>query len=147
MNFWWPNKCFISCISIRKTLYIYLQCGKIFVFREKTSNGSGINDAKYNKIILSHKSWIVSTQFNTLQNEFLRSMLKGIQDIFLIDLLRYVLQLIFRLTPLTSAGKGNEKLVNEKLCNTVLILDALYIVFHKKVRPFQPRKQKYKEKL
>ena len=37
----------------------------------------------------------------------------------------YFLQLIFRLTPLTSAVKSNEKLVNKKLCNTVLILDAL----------------------
>ena len=37
----------------------------------------------------------------------------------------YSLQLIFRLTPLTSAAKSNEKLVNKKLCNTVLILDGL----------------------
>ena len=28
---------------------------------------------------------------------------------------------------MTSAAKSNEKLVNEKLCNTVLILNALYI--------------------
>ena len=27
---------------------------------------------------------------------------------------------------MTSATKSNEKLVNQKLCNTVLILDALY---------------------
>ena len=27
---------------------------------------------------------------------------------------------------MTSTAKSNEKLVNEKLCNTVLILDALY---------------------
>jgi hypothetical protein len=27
--------------------------------------------------------------------------------------------------PLTSAAKSNEKLVDQKLCNTVLILDAL----------------------
>ena len=32
---------------------------------------------------------------------------------------------IFRLTPLTSAAKRNQKLVNQKLCNTVLICDAL----------------------
>ena len=42
------------------------------------------------------------------------------------------MQLIFRLTPLTSAAKSNEKLVNQKLCNIVLILDALYLIF-----PFQ----------
>ena len=30
----------------------------------------------------------------------------------------YFLQLIFRLTPLTSSLKSNEKLVNQKLCNT-----------------------------
>ena len=29
---------------------------------------------------------------------------------------------------MTSAAKSNEKLVNQKLCNTVLILDALYLV-------------------
>ena len=34
----------------------------------------------------------------------------------------YFLQLTFRLTPLTLAVKSNEKLVNQKLCNTVLIL-------------------------
>ena len=33
------------------------------------------------------------------------------------------MQLIFRLTPLTFAAKSNEKIVNQKLCNTVLILD------------------------
>ena len=36
------------------------------------------------------------------------------------------MQLIFRLSPLTSAEKSNEKSVDQKLCNTVLILDALY---------------------
>ena len=36
----------------------------------------------------------------------------------------YFLQLIFRRTPLTSVAKSNEKLVNQKLSNTVLILDA-----------------------
>ena len=39
----------------------------------------------------------------------------------------HFLQLIYRLTPLTSAAKSNENLVNQKLCNTVLILDALYV--------------------
>ena len=33
--------------------------------------------------------------------------------------------MIFRLTPLTSAAKSNERLVSQKLCNTLLILDAL----------------------
>ena len=37
----------------------------------------------------------------------------------------YFLQLIFRMTPLTSASKSNDKLVNQKSCNTVFILDAL----------------------
>ena len=37
----------------------------------------------------------------------------------------YFFQLIFMLTPLTSAAKSNEKFVNQKFCNTVLILDAL----------------------
>ena len=37
----------------------------------------------------------------------------------------YFLQLIFRLTPLTSAAKSYEKLVNQKLCNIGLIFDAL----------------------
>ena len=36
----------------------------------------------------------------------------------------YFLQLIFRLTPLTSTTKSNEKLVNQTLCKTILILDA-----------------------
>ena len=31
---------------------------------------------------------------------------------------------IFRLCPLTLASKSNEELVNQKICNTVLILDA-----------------------
>ena len=39
----------------------------------------------------------------------------------------HFLQLIYRLTPLTSVAKSNENLVNQKLCNTVLILDALYV--------------------
>ena len=44
----------------------------------------------------------------------------------------YFSQLIFRLTPLTSAAKSNEKLVNQKSCHTVLILDVLYsiIIFY-----------------
>jgi hypothetical protein len=53
---------------------------------------------------------------------------KGIQDkksVFDQLIFHYFLQLIFRLTPLTSAGKSNQKLVNQKLCNTVLIFDAL----------------------
>ena len=33
------------------------------------------------------------------------------------SIFHYFLQLIFRLTPLTSAAKSNEKLVNQKLCN------------------------------
>ena len=36
------------------------------------------------------------------------------------------MQLIFRLTLMTSAAKSNGKLVKQKLRNTVLILDALY---------------------
>ena len=40
-----------------------------------------------------------------------------------LQIFHYFLQLIFRLTPLTSATKSNEKLVNQ---NTVLIFDALY---------------------
>ena len=39
------------------------------------------------------------------------------------------LQLIFSLTPLTSAANSNQKIVNQKLCNTVLILDALNNTF------------------
>ena len=38
----------------------------------------------------------------------------------------HFLQLIFRLTTLTSASKRNEKSVNQKLCNTSNVLDALY---------------------
>ena len=34
----------------------------------------------------------------------------------------------FWLTPLISAAKNNENLVNQKLCNTILILDALYYI-------------------
>ena len=44
--------------------------------------------------------------------------------IFDILIFHYFLQLIFRLT---SAAKSNEKFVSKKLCNTVLILDALYL--------------------
>ena len=46
----------------------------------------------------------------------------------------YFLQLIFRLTRMTSAAKSNQKLVDQKLCNTVLILDALYyVIFLRKI--------------
>ena len=40
-------------------------------------------------------------------------------------ILHYFLQLIFGLTPLTSAVKSNENLVNQTLYNTVFILDVL----------------------
>ena len=36
--------------------------------------------------------------------------------------------MIFRLPPLTSAAKTNQQSVNQKLCNTILILDALYYI-------------------
>ena len=51
----------------------------------------------------------------------------GIQDksSAVLIIFYYFLQLIFRLTPQTSAAKSNEKSVNQKLSNTVLILDAL----------------------
>ena len=52
--------------------------------------------------------------------------------IFLIYSFYYFLQLIFWLTPLISASKCNENVVNQKLCNTVLILDAFCIRFLKK---------------
>ena len=61
------------------------------------------------------------------------NLLKGISKIqtvwYIFDWLifHYFLQLIFWLTLLASAAKSNEKLVNQKLCNTVLILDALYM--------------------
>ena len=60
--------------------------------------------------------------------------INGIQDkngvaYFWLTKFRYFLQLIFRLTPLTSAAKYNQKSVNHKLCNSVLILDALYSLF------------------
>ena len=61
------------------------------------------------------------------------NLLKGISKIqtvlYIFDWLifQYFLQLIFWLTPLASAAKSNEKLVNQKLCNTVLVLDALYM--------------------
>ena len=45
------------------------------------------------------------------------------------------MQLIFRLSPLTSAAKSNKKLVNQKLCYTVLILDALYVFYKKYLFP------------
>ena len=45
--------------------------------------------------------------------------------ILLINSFLLLFQLIFRLTPLTSAAKSHKKCVNHKLCNTVLILDAL----------------------
>ena len=40
---------------------------------------------------------------------------------------QYFSQLIFKLTPLTSAAKGTQRLVNQKLCNTDLILDDLLL--------------------
>ena len=52
------------------------------------------------------------------------SKIRTVLHIF--DIFHYFLQLIIRLTPLTSAAKINKKLVNQKLCKTVLILDALY---------------------
>jgi hypothetical protein len=46
----------------------------------------------------------------------------------------YLLKLIFRLNPLTSATKSNGKLVNQKVCNTVLILDKIKVgYFQKKI--------------
>ena len=41
--------------------------------------------------------------------------------------------LIFKLTPLTSAAKKNEKLVNLTLCSTVLIMNVLYQVQNSKI--------------
>ena len=40
-----------------------------------------------------------------------------------------ILDYFLQLTTLTLAARSNEKLVNQKLCNTVLILDALYLCF------------------
>ena len=58
-----------------------------------------------------------------------RRLVKGIQDknsvaYFWLTNFSLLLQLIFKLTLLTSATKSNDNLVNQKLCNTV-ILDAL----------------------
>ena len=59
------------------------------------------------------------------------AFLKGIQDwtfFYIFDWLifHYCFKLMFRLAPLTSAAKSNEKLVEQKLCNSVLILDVLF---------------------
>ena len=46
-----------------------------------------------------------------------------------------------QLTSLTSAAKRNERLVSQKLCNTVLILDAAatrYILIRKYVKFYKP---------
>ena len=76
--------------------------------------------------------------FMTLSVNFIATM--ACHDIYLVQrackiravlhildwlIFHYFLQLIFRLTPLISTAKSNEKIVNQKLCNTVLILDAL----------------------
>ena len=48
------------------------------------------------------------------------------------------MQLIFRLTPLTSAAKSNQKLVNRKnyaITYTVFILDTLYVFYKKYLFP------------
>ena len=60
-------------------------------------------------------------------------MIKTVLYIFGWVIFHYFLQLIFRLTPPILAAKSNQKLVNQKLSNTVLhctvlILDALYCI-------------------
>ena len=54
------------------------------------------------------------------------------------------MQPIFRLTSLTLAAKSYEKLVNQKSCNTVLILDVLYsiIIFYFSFRYYDYSLQK-----
>ena len=51
-------------------------------------------------------------------------MIRKVLHIFDWLIFHYFLQLNFRLTPLTSAAESNKKIVNQTLCNTVLILDA-----------------------
>ena len=46
----------------------------------------------------------------------------------------------FQATPVTSAAKSNEKLINQKLCNSVLILDAIIL------ESFHLNKQRYLSK-
>ena len=53
------------------------------------------------------------------------SKIRSVLHIFDWLIFHYFLQLIFRLTTLTSAAKSNKKSVNQKSCHTVLILDTL----------------------
>ena len=53
------------------------------------------------------------------------SKIRTVLHIFDWLIFHYFLLLMLRLTPLTSAATSNEKLVNQKLCNTVLNFDAL----------------------
>ena len=42
------------------------------------------------------------------------------------QIFHYFLAADFQVNPTESTAKSSEKLANQKLCNTVLILDALY---------------------
>ena len=61
-----------------------------------------------------------------LDNAIIIFSLKGIQEKKSVT---YCLQLIFRLNPLPSSAKSNEKSVRQKLCKTAYISDALYEFF------------------
>ena len=90
------------------------------------SKESKHHDPKYaNRLAKTLK--IVKTLFKNINLNLWEydKWLKDIQDKKSVAYFWLFLQLIFRLTLLTSAAKSNEKLVNQKLCNTVLILDAL----------------------
>ena len=85
----------------------------------------------FQDLVLGHTLISLSTKIHSTQ-EKLGYLLKGIQDrtvlhIFDCLILHYFLQLIFRLTQLTTAAKSNQKLINQKLFNTVVILDALLL--------------------
>ena len=61
---------------------------------------------------------------NLNSNQWRASKLRTVLHLFDWLNYHYFSQLVIRLTPLTSAAKSNEKSVNQKSCNTVIILNA-----------------------
>ena len=81
----------------------------------------------FQDLVLGHTLISLSTKIQSTQEKLGYIQDRTVLHIFDCLILHYFLQLIFRLTQLTTAAKSNQKLINQKLFNTVVILDALLL--------------------